>query len=45
MEKDIVCGMNVGKNSHKSRYNGVTYYFCCIGCKGTFEKNPQEFVK
>ncbi len=45
MERDPVCGMNVGANSPKSPYNGATYYFCCTGCKGTFDKNPKKFVK
>lgn len=25
-------------------YKGHTLYFCCAGCKGTFEKNPEKFV-
>lgn len=45
MERDIVCGMNVRENSPKSQYNGTAYYFCCNGCKGTFERNPKKFVK
>lgn len=25
-------------------YKGHTLYFCCAGCKSTFEKNPEKFV-
>ncbi len=25
-------------------YEGERVYFCCIGCKGTFLKDPQKYV-
>jgi YHS domain-containing protein len=28
-----------------SVYNGKTYYFCCAGCKPTFDKDPAKYVK
>lgn len=28
-----------------STYNGVTYYFCCAGCKPVFDKDPAKYVK
>jgi xanthine dehydrogenase accessory factor len=42
--KDPICGMTVDTIStkHKSEYAGVMYYFCCVGCKQTFEKNPEK---
>lgn len=47
MAKDPVCGMNVDEKTAKlkSEYKGKTYYFCALGCKATFEKNPTKFVK
>jgi YHS domain-containing protein len=32
-------------NSLKSEYKGKTYYFCCEGCKPSFDKNPTKYVK
>ena len=29
----------------QSTYQGKTYYFCCVGCKPRFDKNPATFVK
>ena len=47
MEKDPVCGMDVDpKNAAvKSEYHGKTYYFCSLGCKKEFEKNPGKFLE
>ncbi|MEJ2151032.1 MAG: YHS domain-containing protein, partial [Chloroflexota bacterium] len=38
---DVVCGMTteLGNWESKSEYKGKTYYFCCDGCKGAFEKS------
>lgn len=33
------------KTAEHSTYNGVTYYFCCAGCKPAFDKNPAKYVK
>jgi len=38
-----VQGTAVDKNISLA-YKGHTLYFCCGGCKGTFEKNPEKFV-
>lgn len=27
-----------------STYKGVTYYFCCSGCKPLFDKDPAKYV-
>jgi len=35
---DPVCGMTVraGASSHPVERDGVTYYFCCVGCRDAF---------
>jgi xanthine dehydrogenase accessory factor len=37
---DPICGMTVdiATARYRSARDGVTYYFCCAGCKKTFEK-------
>jgi xanthine dehydrogenase accessory factor len=44
---DPVCGMTVaaGPAAHPFEHQGVTYYFCCAGCRREFEKNPAAYVK
>ena len=46
MAKDPVCGMDVDPKTaqHKSEYNGQTYYFCCAGCKRSFDKEPAKYT-
>lgn len=46
MAKDPVCGMEVDPTTaqHKSEYNGQTYYFCCAGCKRSFDKEPEKYT-
>jgi xanthine dehydrogenase accessory factor len=36
--KDPICGMavNVATARHKAEAQGVTYYFCCAGCRSKF---------
>ncbi|MEZ0396663.1 MAG: YHS domain-containing protein [Anaerolineales bacterium] len=45
--KDPVCGMDVTPESAagKSEYNGQTYYFCSLGCKKAFDKEPEKYIK
>lgn len=45
--KDPVCGMEIDKDKAvgKSEYKGQTYYFCAMGCKKQFEKEPEKYVK
>lgn len=45
MAKDPVCGMDVDTQTaqHKSEYKGQTYYFCCAGCKRSFDKEPARY--
>jgi YHS domain-containing protein len=46
MAKDPVCGMNVDEKNApaKSEYQGQTYYFCSVGCKQSFDKEPEKYV-
>jgi xanthine dehydrogenase accessory factor len=44
---DQVCGMTVDPltATHKSIYDGSTYWFCCAGCQAEFEKEPQRYLR
>ncbi|OGO29119.1 MAG: YHS domain-containing protein [Chloroflexi bacterium RBG_16_52_11] len=44
--KDPICGMDVtpGTAAGKSEYNGQTYYFCSLGCKKAFDKEPEKYA-
>ena len=44
---DPVCGMTVpaGPGSLSAEHDGVTYYFCCAGCRAEFEKNPARYSR
>ncbi|HEX3713677.1 MAG TPA: XdhC family protein [Trebonia sp.] len=44
---DPVCGMTVAASaaSLRAEHAGITYYFCCAGCRRTFEDNPDDYVK
>jgi len=44
---DPVCGMSVETAAarHTSEHDGETHYFCCSGCKQTFEKEPERYVR
>ena len=46
MFKDPVCGMDVEPETAagKSEYKGQTYYFCSLGCKASFDKNPEKYL-
>ncbi len=43
---DPVCGMTVRpeRAAATSEHAGVTYYFCCSGCKTKFDADPQRFL-
>ncbi len=47
MQKDLVCGMEVGeaKPAFKATYVGVTYYFCSLECQETFKRLAKVFSK
>jgi len=44
---DPVCGMTVTTDATAMPFthDGVTYYFCCAGCRRTFEENPDAYIK
>ncbi|HEX7439763.1 MAG TPA: XdhC family protein [Caldimonas sp.] len=41
-----VCGVAVSTANpmHVERYEGVSYYFCCDGCRTTFQKDPAKYA-
>lgn len=44
---DPICGMTVEIQSARghSHHAGRDYYFCCPGCKKTFDKDPARYLK
>jgi xanthine dehydrogenase accessory factor len=44
--KDPICGMLVDPLTadHSSDYEGITFFFCCGGCKERFEAEPAAYV-
>ncbi|HEX9031218.1 MAG TPA: XdhC family protein [Streptosporangiaceae bacterium] len=44
---DPVCGMTVtvGPEGRPLEYEGVTYYFCCAGCRAEFESHPASYSR
>jgi len=44
--KDPVCGMmvEIAGARYTTGHNGQTYYFCCAGCKRSFEKEPEKYL-
>ena len=44
--RDPVCGMQVdpATAAGSSEYQGTSYYFCSMGCKRQFERDPQRYV-
>ena len=45
--RDLVCGMDIdpATAAGKSEYKGQTYYFCSLGCKKSFDKDPEKYVR
>jgi xanthine dehydrogenase accessory factor len=43
---DPVCGMTVAADrcGHPVEHDGVTYYFCCVGCRDAFAKDPGAYI-
>lgn len=41
-----VCGMalNAANAMHVENYDGMSYYFCCDGCRTTFLKDPAKYA-
>jgi YHS domain-containing protein len=44
--KDLVCGMQVRKADAPAvaELDGVTYYFCMVGCKEALLANPEKYI-
>ncbi|MFQ5538462.1 MAG: YHS domain-containing protein [Gemmatimonadota bacterium] len=44
--QDPVCGMQFSASDAEEtlEYEGVTYYFCCQGCRMAFEEDPQRYL-
>jgi len=43
---DLVCGMVFDKDSASGsfEYKGKDYYFCSLGCREKFAKEPDKYV-
>jgi YHS domain-containing protein len=46
MTKDPVCKMEVNEKeaAATSTYKDKTYYFCAVGCKNAFDKEPEKYL-
>jgi xanthine dehydrogenase accessory factor len=44
---DPVCGMTVAiiDTTETTTHAGVSYYFCCAGCRDRFERDPTPYVE
>jgi xanthine dehydrogenase accessory factor len=44
--KDPICGMTLSVDAAKckSEFDGKSFYFCCAGCKQTFDRQPDKYV-
>lgn len=44
---DPVCGMTVMASaaSMPAEHDGITYYFCCAGCRQKFNENPDAYIR
>jgi xanthine dehydrogenase accessory factor len=44
--RDPVCGMfvKVSRAKYKSQHHGTEVYFCCAGCKQTFDRQPEKYT-
>jgi YHS domain-containing protein len=47
MARDPVWNMEVDERAAaaKYEYRGKTYYFCAVGCKVAFERDPERYLK
>jgi xanthine dehydrogenase accessory factor len=44
---DPVCGMTVRPGAFRLplEYEARTYYFCCSGCRRSFEEDPDAYIR
>lgn len=47
MATDPVCKMAVDEKKAAAtyEYEGKTYYFCAVGCKDKFAKEPEKYLE
>jgi len=38
------CIVTGGKGTMKTQYKGMTYYFCCTGCRDAFLEDPEGIL-
>ncbi len=45
--RDPVCGTESSREQAPTtaEWRGQTYYFCCQGCRESFESEPRRFVR
>lgn len=45
MVRDPVCGMKIeeGSAAATSSFGGETYFFCALGCKAAFDREPLRY--
>ena len=45
--RDPVCGMSVMRENarYKTVFGDETFYFCCLRCKETFDRSPQNYLE
>jgi YHS domain-containing protein len=36
--------VEVSAAKYKSEFHGNSFYFCCAGCKQTFDKQPEKYA-
>ena len=36
--------VKIADAKHSADVDGVTYYFCCPGCRARFVKDPQRYL-
>ena len=46
MAIDPVCKMDIDEKTAvaTSDYKGKKYYFCAVGCKVAFDKDPEQYL-
>lgn len=46
MTKDPVCRMTLSEDRapEKAEYKGMEYFFCGLGCRNRFLKDPEKYI-
>jgi YHS domain-containing protein len=37
--------VSADRSSYPLEHEGVTHYFCCAGCRRSFQENPAAYLK